>query len=348
MSAPVEVMMSETEKVPEQGDARPREQIAYLDQNVYSKLLDADIAPWKDVLRQAGLRFAFSDVHLYEMRNRPADYARLLTELDAVFLRNPSAEHNIHARISCIEPGDAARRFAEHQESSGIWDAFEAMLGPLHHLCGGQRDRDMQDIAHETETTMVEHLLSRLPAEDAQLRDAFRLSFAGRIAQSTDELGKIDPAEDWEKLDALRDHARRGDPMRNMRALEKVHHLLSGLPEEERKAFVELYPEKFAQTRSISTGELVGLSMALFSMGLVRLKGYFGGNQQHSKFASQVRDARHIEEAARCDMFVTFDKDAAELAEATFAYAGLSTKTLVLQRPPPEPHSPQEPPCAPV
>lgn len=325
-----------------------RVEVAYLDQNVYSWLLGNNLSPFKERFAALPVRFAFSDVHLYEMRNRPADYARLLTELDAVFLRNPSAEHNIHARISCIEPGDAARRFAEHQEPSGIWDAFEAMLGPLHHLCGGQRDRDMQDIAHETETTMVEHLLSLLPAEDAQLRDAFRLSFAGSLAQSTDELGRIDPAEDWEKLTALRDHARRGDPMRNMRALEKVHHLLSGLPEDERKAFVELYPEKFAQTRSISTGELVGLSMALFGMGLVRLKGYFSGKRQFSNFASQSRDARHIEEAARCDLFVTFDKDAAELAEATFAYAGFPTKTFLAQRPPPEPHSPQEPPCAPV
>ena len=79
-----------------------RVEVAYLDQNVYSWLLGNNLSPFKERFAALPVRFAFSDVHLYEMRNRPADYARLLTELDAVFLRNPSAEHNIHARISCM------------------------------------------------------------------------------------------------------------------------------------------------------------------------------------------------------------------------------------------------------
>lgn len=43
------------------------------------------------------------------------------------------------------------------------------------------------------------------------------------------------------------------------------------------------------------------------------------------RFQAQVRDCRHIEEAAGCDLFLSSDAGAITLARATYAYAGIST-----------------------
>ncbi len=120
--------------------------------------------------------------------------------------------------------------------------------------------------------------------------------------------------------------------MRNMDASEKVLHLLSKLEAKEQFQLTEKYPKNFAQHRILETGELAGFALTLFGLGLTKRKGIYTGSRQTQKFAAQFRDAQHIEEASRCDCFMTFDQGASELATSTFAYAGFQTQTLLLKR----------------
>jgi len=94
---------------------------------------------------------------------------------------------------------------------------------------------------------------------------------------------------------------------------------------------VELFPKKFALQKVLENGEMTGFAQTLFSLGLTKRKGIFSGSRQEKKFAAQFRDAMHIEEASRCDYFITFDQGASELAAASFAYAGFITRTVLLK-----------------
>src|SRR3990167_5012200 len=90
-------------------------------------------------------------------------------------------------------------------------------------------------------------------------------------------------------------------------------------------------PKNFARIKNLCNGDLAGFVMLLFALGLVKGKGVLAGKQQERKFSAQFRDAMHIEEASRCDCFITYDKDASDLAAATFSYAGFPTKSVLLK-----------------
>lgn len=81
------------------------------------------------------------------------------------------------------------------------------------------------------------------------------------------------------------------------------------------------------------TGELAGLAFTLFMCGLVRdrrvKKGSIERRMQY--FRGQFRDVVHIENAARCALFLTCDKGAVRLARSLYAYAGVETKVVELQ-----------------
>lgn len=81
------------------------------------------------------------------------------------------------------------------------------------------------------------------------------------------------------------------------------------------------------------TGELAGLAFMLFMCGLVRdrrvKKGSAESRMKH--FRGQFRDGAHIENAARCAVFITGDEGAARLARSLYAYSGIATKVVALQ-----------------
>ena len=304
-----------------------RQLVLYFDNCVFSELLKPDAAALRESLATFPHRIAFSDVHICEMWRNHEDYSALLNELDAVFVRNPGQAHNRHDVISSLDPALPEERFADHLEFLPVYNAFEAMFAPMHHLLGGKRDKSMGQIAKETEAEIsvaLKQLLNTEPGND----------FTGlydTLEETTECLASIEVSDGWTKIDAQVAAARQGDPMRAMNPLEKVYHVLSKLDETERQKFIEEYPEKFAQLRLLNTGELTGFASALFGMGLTKQKGLFSGPRQKQKFAAQFRDAQHIEEASRCDWFITFDQGASELAASTFAYSGFPTQTVLLK-----------------
>ena len=117
-----------------------------------------------------------------------------------------------------------------------------------------------------------------------------------------------------------------------MGPIDRVDHVLSMLNQQENDVFLTQYPRHFAQLRNLSVGEITGFAFYLFSLGLISRKGKFSGSRQLQKFNAQFRDALHIEEASRCDVFLTFDKDASDLAASTLSYAGFSTQVVLLNK----------------
>ncbi|CUH86040.1 hypothetical protein [Thalassovita mediterranea] len=303
-----------------------RQLVLYLDNCVFSELLKPGAIAMRRNFSALPHRIAFSDVHITEMRNNHEEYSTLLNELDAVFVRNPGQVHERYDPISALDTAVPEERFANYFEFSPAYEAFDEMLAPMHHLMGGRREKSMDQVALETERAITNSLMNPLGFEP----DGNSGEVSNALKSGTESLASIDVSEVWQTIDTQVSAAREGDPMREMDPGEKVHHVLSKLSETERRGFIEEFPEKFAQLRVLKTGELTGFAFALFGMGLTKRKGKFTGPRQTQKFAAQFRDAQHIEEASRCDCFITFDQDASELAASTFAYAGFPTQTLLL------------------
>lgn len=304
-----------------------RQLVLYLDNCVFSNLLKTDNLGLRKSFGSLPHRIAFSDVHVREMRDNHEEYSALLKELDAVFVRNPGQVHGRHDRISSLDPAIPEERFAAHFEFLSAFNAFDSMLKPMHHLLGGRRDKSIDQIARETEGEISE-ALEELLAHEPEGHFAPNLS---PLREATEYLTSIEAAKGWEAIDDQVSASRDGDPMREMNPFEKVLHVLSKLDEAERHKFMELYPERFAQLRVLKVGDLAGFAFALFSMGLTKRKGIFSGKHQTQNFAAQFRDAQHIEEASRCDWFVTSDLGASELAASTLGYAGFPTRTILLR-----------------
>jgi len=179
----------------------------------------------------------------------------------------------------------------------------------------------MEKVAIKTERAVSNSLRELLGSESV----GNSIKIFHDLKGETESLASIDVSETWKALDDQVSAAREGDPMRDMDPIEKVRHVLSKLSEIEKFGFMDKYPEKFAQLRNLETGDLSGFAFALFGMGLTKRKGKFTGPRKSQNFAAQFRDAQHIEEASRCDCFITFDKDASVLAASTFAYAEFPT-----------------------
>ncbi|SEQ49136.1 hypothetical protein [Thalassovita taeanensis] len=305
--------------------------VLYLDNCVFSKILEPGNAGLRRYFSNIPHRLAFSDIHLTEMRGNRDEYAKLLDDLNAVFVRNPGAIHNRYHPISSLDSGEPFRRFSEHLEFAPAFDAFEAILSFMQHLLGGRRESKMQDIAVSADARIKSSLAELLSSATGGVFEGMIANFYPRIDEVTQNISSLDVDSGWRWIDAHARVAREGDPMRDMHPLEKVNYLFSLLDPTESMQLVELFPKGFARHKVLKNGDMAGFAFMLFSLGLTKRKGIFSGSRQEKKFVAQFRDAMHIEEASRCDCFITFDQGAFELASASFAYAGFSTRTILLK-----------------
>lgn len=304
--------------------------LLYLDNCVYSKLLEPNSEKLRRNLSNMPHRVAFSEIHLIEMQGNRDAYTKLLDDLNAVFVRNPGAAENRYHPISSIESGDASRRFSEHFEFAPIFDAFEVMLAPLQHFMGGRRGCELQEIADSTADGIKASLKDLFSSVSVDNFEAMMEIFAPQINEARKSLLSVNVAAGLRRIEAHLKVARDGDPMRDMQSSEKVDYLFSILDETEREELEQLFPKHFANHKILNNGEMAGFAFMLFGMGLTKRKGIFSGSRQEQKFAAQFRDAQHIEEASRCDLFITFDRGASQLAAASFAYAGFPTRAFLL------------------
>jgi hypothetical protein len=305
--------------------------VLYLDNCVFSAMLDPNYANIRQTFANCQHRIAFSDVHLMEMNGEISKHAQLLEDLDAIFVRNPGEQTNLHHSICSLDFGEPRRRLSDHREFAPAYSAFESMLSPLQHWTGGRRERNLQDIASETGDAIKEAISELFSPFSSLLPEHVRSSLNEEADQTTEGLKLLDAenSSDWFLAQAQK--ARAGDPMRAMDPVERVEFLFSLLDPQEVRDIEAMFPRNFAQKRALHSGEMAAFASTLFVMGLTKRRGIFNGPRQEKKFAAQFRDALHIEEASRCDTFVTLDRGAFELAASSLAYAGFSTGVVLLR-----------------
>lgn len=106
------------------------------------------------------------------------------------------------------------------------------------------------------------------------------------------------------------------------------------LDDPDRDEFLKLHPRGFwTDAVGREEGNLTGFAFLLFALGIVRDKRVSskGRARREKHCLGQFRDCQHIEAASRCAAFITFDKGAARLAKATYAYAGAATQVICLE-----------------
>lgn len=310
--------------------------LVYLDQNVFSNMLTSRGKDLHEVFAAVGLTIAFSGTHLREMRGKPEEYGELLDQIGAVFVHPPNKRTPLAARHLLIEDGRARERFSEDREFLDVFAAEDSSLASLHHFMGGRREFSSEEIAAEVQARLEAIILEPLRdllSDDDEARTLYGAKLnqlEQRLREVTELRAGTSTDGGWEFMDRQFSQARQGDRMRGMTPLAKVRFVMGLLPDPDRSQFESLFPLDFGKDGAFEEGRLAGFATALFGMGLVKRKGEFTGRQQERNFLAQVMDTRHIEAAATCELFCTFDKEAATLAKATYAYAGLNTEVLCM------------------
>ncbi|GAA6190650.1 hypothetical protein [Phaeobacter sp. NW0010-22] len=306
---------------------------AYLDQGIYSKIRNIDHSWLGKTLIELGALPVFSDAHLTEMQNsgRPEEFAKVLEELNACYLRNPGAYHNSYHPIASFDIGQARARLASHTVESENY--LKAFLPMLHHMLGGLRKTHLTEIATGSSAeikSLVDSLLAASPDPPSE-NDLEKIKAS--ILATEKNLLEWDIEKDKKSILKQREAVRKGDVLQGLPPLEKIDFLLSFLDEDQRTKFISIYPPSFALKRPLKNGEVTGFAFTLFGLGLIHDRKMYTGPRQEQRFAAQYRDAWHIEEASRCDIFLTADEGAFELAKATYAYSGFPTKVACLKFP---------------
>lgn len=320
----------------------------YIDQNILSHLREgrnarAELVGLLRALQEKNAVFVYSMTHVDECRSssQPEQFVEVMEKLPVYLMdfQNASDQQVTlslgRARELLLEPEDAthhAKRLIEdllhilHFASGwlGEIEAQELKDEMIEEITGFwetlRRDVDWDVLGSEV-GTQAKHALSAVSGEMGalienmsfkQIREEWEKSLMGLKKHLPDNFAQLDEVPDE----------------------EAVSFLLSCLEEQDREAVQSRFPQGFwNRLEDRETGELAGLAFMLFMCGLVRSrsvkKGSTESRMQH--FRGQFRDGVHIENAARCAMFITCDRGAARLARSLFAYADIETKVVELQ-----------------
>ncbi|MFN4173128.1 MAG: hypothetical protein ACK4GW_15365 [Pseudorhodobacter sp.] len=319
----------------------------YLDQNVLGQFLpDANAS---DLMRRLllGLRnlgavpvYSMTTVDECRAYGEPEKFAQILEEIGAGFIGKQDAAAN-----ALTVSFGRTRELILAPEC--IWDATARMM---------ERPRFTLQLALGFLTlTEAEGLRSELLEANAD----YWHRFGTEIGDAEGEfavMGLLSPTEATRQLRALLERTIHDLPLqkldkereakldRQRKRVEGSRETLKAKPVEDRVDFflslldpeakddlVEKFPKGFwADPANRQDGNLTAFAFTLYGYGLVGHRKARSGdvNARQGRFLAQFRDCQHIEEAARCGLFVTFDKDAANLAEAVYAYAGVPTTVV--------------------
>ena len=317
----------------------------YLDQCVISDLRTG--GAHSDTLREVfsrteGCAFVYSDIHVREilLSGKPLPFIEALEDIGACHLLAVETIEALSSRSAALSPNVVREKIPEEIDSGVArqlaLEKLQRLLAPLHNCAGGTMSLDSEretviaglgayvdDVEQEMSALTppggdIEPLLAEIQeqrrAAEAQMRSLdtqkmqqeahdFQKEFARSLAKA-----KLDDVPD-EEIAAI---------------------LLSKLPD---RTWVEnTYPEGFGR-EAMSCGEITGFAYMLFTLGVGRLnrpmKG--GGEEFVRRLYSQFRDCEHIEQAIRCNTFMTKDNGAASLAKAVYSYAGVPNQVIQLK-----------------
>lgn len=326
------------------GDVVP----VYIDQNILSHLREGKNAREKLVglsrkLQEKNAVFVYSMTHVDECRasSQPEQFVEVMEELRVYLMefQNASDQQTAlslgRARELLLEPEDATHHAKR---------LIEDLLHVFHFASGWLGKTEAQELKNEMaveiagfwETLRHDVDLDVLGSElGGQVKHALSAA-QGEMGALIESMSFEQIRDEWEKgLMELKERLPANyAQLDEIPDEEAVSFVFSCLKEQDRKAVQSRFPQDFwNRPEARETGELAGLAFMLFMCGLVRdrrvKKGSTESRMQH--FRGQFRDGVHIENAARCAMFITCDKGAARLARSLFAYSGIETKVVELQ-----------------
>lgn len=320
----------------------------YLDQGILSHLREgkraqAELTELLSKLRERNAVFVYSMTHVDECRaaSQPEQFVEVLEKWPIYLMEFQSASDQQstlsagRARELVMEAGDAiyhARRLME--DWLKIWHFASGWLGEteaqeLKKQMAAETARNWEGMLCDVDWDVLE------PELEDQAKSALSDARAEMIAD----------------LDSLPFEQIRNEWIRGMVSLKKrlpqnyaqldevpdkeaVSFVFSCLEERDMEAVRSQFPQGFwSRAEDRETGDLAGLACMLFMCGLVRDRRVRRGSLQRrlQHFRGQFRDGVHIENAARCSVFITCDEGAARLARSIYAYAGVETKVLHLK-----------------
>lgn len=320
----------------------------YLDQNILSHLREGKSARDKLVgllrkLQDRNVVFAYSMTHVAECRDssQPEQFVQVMEELPAYLMEFENAsdrEINLSldkARGLLLEPEDETHRAGR---------LIEDLLKIWHFASGWLDKTEAGELKDDMAREMVDfwEAMKRDVEWDALGADLEKQTIKGlNLAQKEmvaliESLPFDETQEEWqsgwaELRKRLPNNYSQLDEVPNEDAVSFV---FSCLDEQGRKEVERHFPQGFwSELEGRETGALAGLAFLLFMCGLVRDRRVKKGSTKHRAqyFRGQFRDGVHIENAARCAVFITCDKGAARLARSLYAYAGVTTEVIELQ-----------------
>lgn len=326
------------------GDPTP----VYIDQNILSHIRKGknareELVSLLGILQEKNAVFVYSTTHVDECRasSQPEQFVEVMEELPLYLMEF----ENAYDQQSTLSLGKARELLLEpehtpHQAKRLI----ENLLHVMHFASGWLGETEAQklkaqmaaEVANFWETIQRDVDWDVLGPELGE-QAKYALSASEREMGALIESMSFDQFRDewetaWVKLkERLPENYAQLDEVSDEKAVSFV---LSCLEDRDREAVQCQFPQGFwSKLESRKTGELAGLAFMLFLCGLVRdrrvKKGNTESRMQH--FRGQFRDGVHIENAARCPLFITCDKGAARLARSLYAYSGVKTKVVELQ-----------------
>lgn len=311
----------------------------YFDQNILSGLQVGRaerqfLLDFLAELRNENCLCVYSDVNVQECRisNKPADFAEILDEMSASYLSNA---HEVSSSILQLEGAKARSLLLQKTDlAEGAERLIDQLLIPIHFAMGWLSPLDEMTVKREMieeVETFFDCARSNLPRK---LHAHVHLGMETTI-KAIEDL-------DWTKLSAESAQAYgklRGNLPANLAQLDEIpakeviEVVLGAFEDSDRNAIVQTYPTDFwSIVEAREHGKLSSFAFMLSLTDLVRdprmKKGKHERRLQH--FLGQWRDCQHIEIASRCQAFLTFDKGAARLAKAIYAYAGVKTEVIHL------------------
>jgi len=313
--------------------------MAYLDQNVLSRLREGE--PGSDLLRDAlnkmgaqGVVFVYSMIHVDESRasGSPEAFVGALSAISAWYIEPQAHDgHRVALSAGRAEELLLADRDLLHEASR----TMENLLKPMHFAMGWLDGVDETSLREE----LVEGVNEFWDALEMELPEENRIQLTGgkraMLASISDiPLEKV-RGEAEVSIDRIR--ARLPENYAQLDAIpadQVVEFVLGVLDDPDRDELLKLYPRGFwTDAHGREEGNLTGFAFMLFALGIVRDKRVSskGRARREKHFLGQFRDCQHIEAASRCAALITFDKGAARLAQATYAYAGVATQVICLE-----------------
>lgn len=313
--------------------------MAYLDQNILSKLREGE--PGSDLLRGAlnkmgaqGVMFVYSMVHVDETRasGRPEAFVEALNAISAWYIE-PQAhdDHRVALSSGRAEALILADRDLLHQASR----TMENLLKPMQFAMGWLDRVDETSLREE----LIEGVNEFWDALEMELPEKNRGQLTGGKRAMLEAISDIPLEKVRGEAEVSFDRIRTRLPenyaqLDAVPADQVVEFVFGLLDDPDRDEFLKLYPRGFwTEDLGREEGNLTGFAFLLFALGIVRDKRVSskGRARREKHYLGQFRDCQHIEAASRCAAFITFDKGAARLAKATYAYAGAATQVICLE-----------------